>query len=508
MRCSAMLAAAALATAAPASAWQPDFGEIVIDAGFQVEQPVLAANLMGDERRQIVLAGHDAGHQQQLAVYAVTPEAAGPAEELLSLQPGPNLIAYDVGRIGDRDALFFIEPGRILRYDFANSEFVEVVRIRTIYTQERIGEIVQIDFVRDIDADGRDDLIVADTAGYRVRLQRADGELGDEVVLQESSSMTVSEGVVSFESRPLILGDMTLDGLSDLAVWRGNSLRVYQQLEENSFDGEPAVIPLGLGLLSEAETRLRQVQTGRGAVDQQGLTEKRIFSIEDLNNDGMPDILTEATFSEGVFDKRNEFRLHLGRQDAGRLVFDEQHDTMLASEGLQFGLVETDVDGDGKQDLVVRKVRLSFGRVIRALLSGNVSLQLQFFKMTDQDDYPTQPNYIAKTNVRFSLTSGQVDIPAIQVADFDADGLQDLAIQTNRNRLSFFHGVAAERLFDKDSANLNVDLPRNGALVTAEDLDNDGRSDLIIRYNVSDGQDASRTVRLLITKSSPQGAKR
>ena len=296
---------------------------------------------------------------------------------------------------------------------------------------------------------------------------------------------------------------MTLDGLSDLAIWRGNSLRVYRQLDNETFVGEPEVMRLGLGLLSETEIRVRQVQAGRGAVDQQGLTDKRIFSIEDLNNDGLPDILTEETFSEGVFDKRNEFRLHFGRDKGGQLTFDEQHDAMLASEGLQFGLVETDVDGDGKQDLVVRKVRLSFGRVIRALLSGNVSLQLQFFKMTEDDDYPEQPNYVAKTAVRFSLTSGQVDIPTIKVADFDADGLQDLAIQTDSDRLSFFHGVPAEHLFDKDAVELKVDLPRNGELVAVQDVNADGRSDLVIRYNASDGPEPSQSVRLLIAKPQP-----
>jgi hypothetical protein len=494
-------AAVALTVASPSAAAPPNFKEIVIDAGFHVEQPVLAGNLLGDEQRHIILAGHDDDHRQRLAVYRLSEESSETAAELLSLVPGPNLIAYDVGRLGDQDALFFIEPGRILRYDFAAMDFVELAKIRTIYAQERTGEIMQIDFIRDVNADGRDDLVVADTAGYRVRLQLGDGSLGDEVLLQESSSMTVSDGIVSFESHALSIGDMTLDGVSDLAVWRGNSLRVYRQLAGDRFEGRPEVMQLGLDLPSEAEMRVQQIQAGRGAVDQQGLTEKRIFSIEDLNNDGLPDILTEATFSEGVFDKRNEFRLHFGRAEAGRLVFDEQHDTMLSSEGLQFGLIETDVDGDGKQDLVVRKVRLSFGRVIRALLSGNVSLQLQFFRMNADDDYPRRPSYVAKTNVRFSLSSGHVDIPAIQVADFDADGLQDLAIQTNRKRLSIFHGVAAEQLFDNDPSNLEVILPRNGELVSAQDINDDGREDLVIRYNMSDGLQLARTVRLMIAEN-------
>ena len=488
----------AAAVSTSASAAQPVFTEIVINAGFQVAQPVLAAGLLADGTRHVVLAGHDADHQQRLAVFAVDRTAGDDAMPVLALTPGDNLIAYDVGRLGDRDALFFIEPGRILRYDFVVGDLVVVMDVQTIYAQARAGEIVPVDFFRDINGDDRDDLVVADAAGYRVRLQRTDGSLGEEILLQESSSMTVAGGIVSFESRPLVSGDMTFDGLPDLAVWRGDSLRIYPQLPDASFQSQPVVFPLGLDLPSEAELRLRQLQTDRGAVDQSGLTLKRVFSIGDLNGDEVPDVLTEATLSEGVFDKRNEFRVHLGRRNSDRPVYLENEDALLASEGLQFGLIETDIDGDGRKDLVVRKVRLSFSRVIRALLSGNVSLQLQFFKMTDQDAYPERANYATKVNVRFSLTSGQVDIPAIQVADFDNDGLQDLVVQTGRNRLSFYHGVPTRRLFDDDSVDMDVILPRNGDLVVADDVDDNGRTDLVIRYNVSDGSGSANTVRLLL----------
>ncbi len=491
-----ILVGIAVAVSTSAGAAQPEFTEIVINAGFQVEQPVLAASLLDDGKRHVVLAGHDADHRQRLAVFAVDGASSPDAVPVLKLVPGENLIAYDVGGLGARDALFFIEPGRILSYDFAAGDLVVVMEIQTIYAQARAGEIVPLNFFRDINGDDRDDLVVADTAGYRVRLQRTDGSLGKEILLQESSSMTVSGGIVSFESRPLVSGDMTFDGLPDLAVWRGDSLRIYPQLLDASFQSRPEVVPLGLDLLSEAEMRV--LQTSRGAMDQSELTERRIWSIEDLNNDQLPDIITEATLSEGVFDKRNEFRVHLGRRNDDRLVYLDSEDALIASDGLQFGLIGTDIDGDGKKDLVLRMVRLSFGRVIRALLSGNVSLQLQFFEMTDDDAYPDRANYTKKINVRFSLTSGQVDIPTIEVADFDNDGLQDLVVQTGRNRLSFYHGVPTKRLFDDDSVDMDVILPRNGDLVTADDVDDNGRTDLVIRYNVSDGSGSANTVRLLL----------
>lgn len=473
----------------------PEFDERVIDAGFSVEQPVLTGNLTNGDELQFVLAGRDQEYVQRLAIYSLGQEAS--AAPLVSLTPGPNLIAFDVGRFGNRDALFFIGSGRVLRYDFDSEEITELVQARTIYGPNRTGDIVPIDFFRDLNLDERDDLIVPDTAGYRVRLQREDGSLGEEVLLEQSSSMTVLDSVVSFQSRPLFSGDMNFDGLIDLGVWRGDSLLVYPQLPGDRFQGKPEILELGLDLLPETE--LLAMQGGPGSIDQSGLTARRIFSIEDRNGDQVPDILIESAQSSGVFDKRNDFRLHLGHRDGDKVKYRHQEDALLSSEGLQYGLVTTDIDGDGKKDLLVRQVRITFGRVIRALLSGNVPLRLHFFRMTGDDNYAEEADYIAKTNVRFSVRTGHMDIPAIKIADFDGDGLQDLMMQTRPTRLSFFAGRPRGELFAHDATNLEVELPRNGDLVDIKDVNGDGRSDLVIRYNATDGNDAANTVRLLIT---------
>jgi hypothetical protein len=468
------------------------FDEAVFNAGFQVDQPILIAGL-APAARHLVLAGHGENHEQRLAVFSLGDTTA----PLIAIEPGPQHIAYDTGRIGDHDALFIIEPGRIMRVDVVSGRIEEFIGIRSIYGQYRSGQLVPFDFIRDINADERDDIVVPDTAGYRIRLQREDGSLGDEFVLQESSAMTVSGGLVSFESRPLVTGDMTGDDLPDLAVWRGDTLRIYEQLPGLKFRSEPIAVPLGLGLQSEAEMRARQA--GFGAVNQEGLVEKRIWRIEDLNGDGLPDILTESLLNKGVFDKENDFRLHLGRLDGEQINYFETEDALLASAGLQYGLISTDIDGDGRKDLLVRKVRMSFGRVIRALLSGSVPLQLHFYRMTDEDTFADEANFVTRTDVRFSVSSGQVDIPAIKVADFDADGLQDLMMQSDTDELSFQFGIRGPALFAAEATEHSVKLPRNGDLVTTDDVNDDGRADLVIRYNESDGKELTSIVRVLIS---------
>jgi hypothetical protein len=86
----------------------------------------------------------------------------------------------------------------------------------------------------------------------------------------------------------------------------------------------------------------------------------------------------------------------------------------------------------------------------------------------------------------------------VAVADFDGDGLMDLLMQTKPDRLSLSRGVADESLFADESTRIEVDLPRNGNLVASEDVDDDGRSDLVMRYTAADGEQAAHIVRLLI----------
>ena len=101
------------------------------------------------------------------------------------------------------------------------------------------------------------------------------------------------------------------------------------------------------------------------------------------------------------------------------------------------------------------------------------------------------------------MASGQIDIPAIAVADFDGDGLKDLLMQKRPDQLSLSRGVAGEDLFSDESTRIEATLPRNGDLVASEDVDGDGRSDLVMRYTAADGEQAAHIVRLLIARPSP-----
>lgn len=473
-----------------------DFTEVVIDAGFQITHPIQTARLAAGQQSHILLAGRNADLEQRLAVYHIDSSKLGVPTRIASISPDSKKIAFDIARFPNKDALVFIEPGRIVRYDIQSGEYQPIAEISSLYGQERVGGIVPIDFFRDLNGDDLDDLIVTDVSGYRVRLQMPDGSLGPESILQKSVRMSVSDNSVSFVNRSLVSGDMNFDGLKDLAVWSGANLQIYLQEVGGTFAASAIEHDTGLEVLTEIE--IQTLEDDRGAVDQEGLTESRIYSIEDLDGDAIPDILTESTYSEGLFDRRNEFRLHLGHKGQDLVSYRPEPDALIASEGILFDPISTDIDGDGRMDLLTRKARFSFGRIIRALISGGMNLELQFYKMTQNATYPDEANYSTNTRVRFSRTSGQVDIPAFEVADFDGDGIQDMLLQSDVDELGFYRGVPGDELFAELAAVVNVKLPRNGELADSIDVNGDGRIDLIMRYSVADSNELAESVRMII----------
>jgi len=355
------------------------FTEVMIEASFRVEQPLMTAQFTDGTSHDLVLVGQDEEHRQWLAVYRLTEASEPRTEQLVAMEAESELLYFDVGRLGDQEGLYFLSPGRILRYDFTSDTLVETVRIQSIYRQERSQNLEHYDFLRDLDDDGRDDLIVPDLEGFRIRLQTADGELGDEILIPDSVRMTLNGSAAGYYSRPTYTADMNFDGLVDLVVGQDRAFHAHIQEDERQFRSDPLVVPIALDIPSEA--KLRALDDQSGAVDQSELTVKRISSVRDLNDDGLLDIITDATHSQGVFDKHNEFRVHLGRRDGQSLIFDDAEDSLLSSDGLQFDLRKSDINDDGKQDLIIPSVRLSFTRVMAAFFSGSVSLDLRFYKV-------------------------------------------------------------------------------------------------------------------------------
>jgi len=467
-----------------------------IEAGFLVRQSVLVAKLDLSGRPYVVLQGDDAEYRQWIAIYRFK---EGQFEKVYKFEVPPALLYFDTGSfncsVGAKciEALYFLSSDGLVTWDMTHGEFRAVTEISSVYHQERSGSLRYQNFARDIDNDGLDDLVVPDRDGYRIRFQESQGWSAEDYLLPESVRMRLSDEGASYKVRPVYAADLNFDGNTDLFFLRDQQLRGFLQRVDRSFSAAATLIDLPLDFISEAQEEA--LEENWREVDQSDLLYKQVAAIEDFNGDGLLDIATDVTVNKGLFDKHSEFELHLGVRKDDWLSYSSTPDTVVSSKGIQLAAQPFDFDDDGRKDLLVTSVRISLMRIIRALFSGSVKVNFLFYRMREDSTYPQRPDYQASAKMAFDLGTGFVSIPALVVADFDGDGIKDLMLQSSANKLAFHRGLRSDDLFSSKAQTVKLDLPGNGELVQSEDVDGDGRSDLIIRYDRSDSEEQSDKIK-------------
>ncbi len=469
-----------------------DFEQVLIDTGLRLGEPVRVAKL--DGKAHLLVVGTDGQGEQQLRIYGL--QRGAEASLQLSLDLGPDLLFMDVARVPGGEALCFLDSKGVVCLDFSSGALRRVQTVSSLFRLPRISSIVSSDFMQDVNGDQLDDILVADFTGLQVSIQAADGEFSAPLGLPVEPEMNLSENSVRYRSPRTLVADANFDGHDDVLMVEDRSLRVFPSNALGGFESEAVVLPLELDLPSRAQ--LREWDDDRGDIDQSNLSIRRIERIADLDGDGVADLLTTATHSRGVFDKSSDFAIHLGRNNAGWVSYSPEPDSTLVSEGMQFDLLVEDLDGDGRRDLVVPSVRLGLGRVIKALFSGTMTMDLGFYRSDDQGLYPDKPNFSASSKLRIDMKKGQTDVPAILAADFDGDEIKDLLVQQSREELKITLGDGSEELFGGDSHKVTTLLPRNGDRIQPLDVDGNGFNDLVIQYRGSDGENLEGRIRVML----------
>ena len=170
------------------------------------------------------------------------------------------------------------------------------------------------------------------------------------------------------------------------------------------------------------------------------------------------------------------------------------------SVGGQVLPIVVDVDGDGRKDVATPSTKLGLARVVGALFSGRITVDLDVYRMREDGSFPESSDYRTKFKVEFDLKTGLTRYPAIELADVDGDGLAELLVQEEDDELSVYPGVGAPDVFGKLDRTLSLPMPSAGDMVRARDLDDDGRADLVVRYGPADGDELYGVLRVLVSR--------
>lgn len=452
-----LLACAGLSASAAETAVA--FDSFVIEPPFQV-QDVLHGRFA--EAPSLLLLG-EASDDADAAVYAIhTLADAGEAASWREVHRGTlpeGTVLADRITIAGADRLLAFDGERIRFLDPADWQFkpLGIPSLPTLYRGEPHG-VATVDVAKDANGDGRDDLVLPDLDGLWVVLQDVVGGFAEPAKLPVAPAMRVGDSV-AFSVPPTFGLDYDGDGHGDLAVLDDDTFVVFK---DAGVETAPAALVVPGGL------------TGFDAPpDPDGGQARGLNDLADHNGDGIADLSVDvAQGGDDIMDVQSATHFHFGRREGAATVFHAEPDAVFDT-GAVTGVEMTDIDGDGLQDAVVLRGEFSVRKLVSALVTRSMSLDLAVYRM-GSDGFAAEPN--ATRKVKVGQNSGEGVF-----ADINGDGRKDMVRRTE-------DGV--EVLLAEDSAQLFPRRPLEVELASllndeeagsfvAADLDGDGKDDLL-----------------------------
>ncbi len=334
-----------------------------------------------------------------------------------------------------------------------------------------------INFVRDWNDDGRDEVGIFQFSGLAIHTPDSSGQFSsddkitvelktgmDRVGNDESDDDLYTAGLSAQFTFPNIqLVDYDNDGLKDLIAITDERVMVYRQTAEGKFIGQPNADNL-FDVLTQQEKleRLANVET----------------VVHDLNADGYADAIVTKQTSKGLSNFRGVINVFWGT-DSGYAAVPDQ---AIISEGTASASVFIrDVNGDDRRDLILPSVKISVTSIIRWLLTRNIPVNFNIFLLQDNNRFSDNPDFTKE--VKFKIDwSGEQDTQAMDLAgDYNGDKRKDFVFATDEDELSVYLGIEDDdRLFSKKPI-AKVEANAFGEL-SSPDLNGDGFADMIIFY--------------------------
>ena len=509
------------------------FDEYEVATGSARRQTVLTGFFLDGAIAELAVVNVDENGERRLRIHAFGDGARAPK---LDATLGPGVSFVDVANIGGRDRLITYERGRLNWFDPESATERELVEVATDYNATAhglryagigrasdAGGIPQVDITRDLNRDGRDDLIVPDVDGFWVSVQTEGGAFAEPVKLGPrepfrdqiafGDTRTYGEVGMSPLTIPWYLSrvhemDYDQDGRSDLVFWNEDHFDVHRQDTRGLFSPAAETFTVDVPFDSDGAYSVMFGFLDRSAFSLIfGLGKKSrqtvLRSVRDMNGDGVADLVTHSLRGRGL-SQRSLYEVHLGAPTPDGIVFARRARTAIRPRG-RAGAGESagysslwlqDFDGDGQVDIMRADVNIGVGAMIRALLGTSISIGAELYRMED-GVYPDKATARHKIKVDVDRTRrGDAGFfPAVLVGDVSGDGRTDVLAGKSREELHVFLG--GPELLAHQPRRVAVALPadeRNSRLV---DLNRDGKQDVLMHHPSTTG---SHRVTLLIAR--------
>ena len=354
MTCTIGLAVSLSAISGTPAAAQFTFEQYEVVTDSAARQSIVTGFLLDGAFADLAVVHLDENDDRRLRIYAFGAETWVPR---LDATLGPDVTFVDVANIGGRDRLLAYEPGRLNWFDPESSTERTLVAVTASFSPPRSDQIHHVDITRDVNHDGRDDLVVPDVDGFWVVIQMSDGAFADPAKIGPAADMSGIYGADGYRYDPwgqsrIHEMDYNHDGRSDLVFWREDHFEVHTQDERGLFAPVAETFTTEVAFDSDDRSSL-------AAGDMAG---RVLHSLTDLNGDGVGDLIVFRLEGRRVSSKQSAYEVHFGTPASdGGTAWTPDLDAAIRSDGsIQLGMDRLDFDRDGQVDMMVTTIGARF----------------------------------------------------------------------------------------------------------------------------------------------------
>ena len=488
-----MIPAAMRSGSEPAAAYTFERYEVAIGAAER--QTVLTGFFSGGSVADLAAVSIDGSGDRHLLIFASVDGEWGPATEA-TLRPDVSFV--DVANIDGRDRLIAYGDGRLTWFDPVSATERELAEVTSDFSPPPRREVLHVDITRDLNGDGRDDLVVPRGHGFQVLVQMPGGRFADPVAIGPTTGLDRVYGADGYRYRPWEEGgrihqmDYDRDGRGDLVFWNEDHFAVHLQDEDDLFPGKASTtFTTGIPFDSDQIATLAAptgIRSRRRDNMPEGESRGRVLhALTDMNGDGIADLVVFSLDAGSLWRMHSSYEVHYGAAaPGGGTEFSPQIGAVVESEGILAGIDRYDFDGDGQVDVMLTSFHPTVLGVIRVLVkslfTGAGSFDLNFFRMED-GLYANRPNASREVRPKAPKKTGERTFwPAVLLGDVNGDGYSDLLVQRGRERLLVHLGVPGPELFARRPQRIAVAMPQGEEYTWLADLNQDGRQDVLMHH--------------------------
>ena len=435
-----------------------------------------------------------------VSVFWQTPESGFATAADQSWEMDAEAAVLDIGDVsGDyQKEICYMTSSSVRYYPIGETayetESVHLLDAQGLAVYPSMRHLPMINFVRDWNGDGQDEVAIASFEGLSIYSRGEDGVFSplEKVVVKIETRLSRVESngrhgstvgldaTYTFPTLQLI--DYNNDGLPDLIATSGDRVYVYLQQPDGTYTSTPST------------ERLFDVLTQKEKIEAYAEIETLI---EDLNQDGYADAVISKQTVKGLTSFRSVVSIYWGGPDG----YPEEPDQMIISEGTaSAGARFLDVNGDSRKDLVLPSIKFSITAIIRILMTRSIKVYFNIFLLNEDDRLSERPDYTKEVKFKIDL-SGESDDQALDLeGDYNGDKRTDFVFATGKEELSVYlgEGSGGNRLFTKKPL-AKVSADAYGEL-SSHDLNDDGFYDMLIYY--PENKKLKGTLQVLINRGS------